>query len=205
MREDGQCTCRCSLGLQKITKVSHRLFTIFLSLRNWSSESGKNNDTVPKGHADVRKRKRGRSLRGRKVWGPRRTWWKEGRSPGTQPKIQAEDDWSLRQDDQGKSVCGMTTSVKSGRLHQARSSKTIQVCTKMGGTPCDKGSASKWVLSPNWNGWQGLDGSHQWKMVEALFCLEKKVMWLSLFLVFCLCFLYFFFLFLQVTMSQKKL
>ena len=49
--------------------------------------------------------------------------------------------------------CGRTTSVKSGRLCQARSNRTIQVCTKMGGTPCDKGSASKWVLSSNSNGW----------------------------------------------------
>ena len=68
----------------------------------------------------------------------------------------------------------MTTSVKGGRLCQARPDRTIQVCTKVGGTPCDKGSASKWVLSPNSNGWQGLDGSHQWKMAETLFCLEKK-------------------------------
>ena len=64
---------------------------------------------------------------------------------------------------------------------QARSGRTIQVCTKMGGTPCNKRSASKWVLSPNSNGWQGLDGPCQWKMAEALFCLEKEVMWLTTF------------------------
>ena len=43
----------------------------------------------------------------------------------------------------------------------------------MGRTPCDKRSASKWILSPDLNGWQELDGSHQWKMAEALFLLRK--------------------------------
>ena len=178
----GDAPARCSLGIQKITKVSHRLFTLFLSLRNWISESGRNNDIVPKGYADARKRKRGRSLRGRKVWRLGRTGWKEGRSPGMQPEIQVEDDWSLRQDDQGKSVCGRTTSAKSGRPRQARSGKTFQVCTKMGGTLCDKRSASKWVLLPNSNGRQGLDGPHQWKMAKAIFCLENKDRWLTPFL-----------------------
>ena len=50
----------------------------------------------------------------------------------------------------------------------------------MGGTPCDKGSVPKRVLSPNSNGWQRLDGSHQWEMAETIFCLGEKVMWLSL-------------------------
>ena len=30
-------------------------------------------------------------------------------------------------------------------------------------------------------GWEGLDGPRQWKMAEALFCLEKEVMWLTTF------------------------
>ena len=51
----------------------------------------------------------------------------------------------------------------------------------MGRTPCDKRSASKRILSPNSNRWQGLDGPHQWKMVEALFCLEREILWLTTF------------------------
>ena len=41
-------------------------------------------------------------------------------------------------------------------------------------TPCYKGSASKWVLPSNPNGWQELDGSHQRKVAETLLCLKKK-------------------------------
>ena len=50
--------------------------------------------------------------------------------------------------------------------------------------PCDKGSTSKWVLPSNSNGWQRLNGSHQWEVVETLLRLGKRVMWLPLF--FCL-------------------
>ena len=75
----------------------------------------------------------------------------------------------------------------------------------MGGTPCDKGSTSKWVLPPNSNGWQRLNGSHQWEMAETLLCLGKKVTWLSLSFskkTFYISFTFFFFL--QVIMSQEK-
>ena len=75
-----------------------------------------------------------------------------------------------------ESVCGKTISVKGDRLCQTRPNRTIQVCTNMRGTFCDKRTASKWVLLPNSNRWQELDGSHQWKMAKTLFCLEKKVM-----------------------------
>ena len=44
----------------------------------------------------------------------------------------------------------------------------------MGGTPCDKRGASKWVLPFGPDGWQGPTRSHQWKMAKTLLCLKKK-------------------------------
>ena len=61
-------------------------------------------------------------------------------------------------------------------------------------TPCDKRSASKRLLSPDSNRWQGLDGPHQWKMAEALFCLEREILWLTTFSQLSV-YVFFFFLF----------
>ena len=72
----------------------------------------------------------------------------------------------------------------------------------MGGTPCDKKGTSKWVLSFDLDGWQGLDGSHQWEVAEVLLCLRKKKRLCSY--PFCLMSFMFPF-FLQVTMSQNKI
>ena len=45
----------------------------------------------------------------------------------------------------------------------------------MGGTPCDKRSTYKWVLSFGLDGRQRSDGSHQWKMAKMLLRLKKKL------------------------------
>ena len=77
-----------------------------------------------------------------------------------------------------------------------------------GRTPCDKGGSSKWILPFDSNGWQRLNGSHQWEMAETLLCLGRKVMWLSLSFVLLkslyVSFTPFFFSF-QVTMSQDRI
>ena len=70
-------------------------------------------------------------------------------------------------------------------------------------TPCDKRSASKRILSPNSNRWQGLDGHHQWKMAKALFCLEKRNFVVDhLFSIICLCLPFLFDLFFFIPPSD---
>ena len=54
----GNAPIRCSLGLQKFTKVSHRVFTFFLSLWDRSNEPSRSDDSIFKSYVDAREGKK---------------------------------------------------------------------------------------------------------------------------------------------------
>ena len=62
---------RRPLGLLKLTKVSHRAFTLLFSLRNRGDEPSRSNDSLFKSHANVEERKGEGRFCGRKVGKPR--------------------------------------------------------------------------------------------------------------------------------------
>ena len=55
------------LGLQKITKVYHRIFILFLGIRDKVSKPSRSDDSIFESYVDTGEGKRGRSLYGRKV------------------------------------------------------------------------------------------------------------------------------------------
>ena len=63
----GNATARRPSGLQKITKVCHRIFTLFLGIRDRGSEPSRSDDSIFEGYVDTREGKRGRSLYSRNV------------------------------------------------------------------------------------------------------------------------------------------
>ena len=66
-RRMGNTPAKCPLGLQKITEVYHRIFILFLGIRDRSSKPSRSDDSIFESYADTREGKRGKSLDGRKV------------------------------------------------------------------------------------------------------------------------------------------
>ena len=66
-RRMGNAPAKCPLGLQKIIEVYHRIFILFLGIRDRSSKPSRSDDSIFESYADTGERKRGRSLYGRKV------------------------------------------------------------------------------------------------------------------------------------------
>ena len=66
-RRMGNTPARRPLGLHKITKVCHRIFTLFLGIQDRGSEPSKSDDSIFESYADTGEAKRGKSLHGRKV------------------------------------------------------------------------------------------------------------------------------------------
>ena len=63
----GNASARRSLGLEKFTKVNHRVFTLFLSLQDRGNGPGRSNDSVFESYTDVGEGKRKGGLYSRKV------------------------------------------------------------------------------------------------------------------------------------------
>ena len=63
----GDAFAKRFLGLQKFTKGSHRVFTLFLGLWDRGNEPSRSDDSFFKSYADAEERKKKKSLYNRKM------------------------------------------------------------------------------------------------------------------------------------------
>ena len=80
------------LGLPKLTKVRHRVFTLLFSLRNRDDGPSKSNDSLFESHANAKERKGEGSFCSKKVSRPRRAGREKGRGSRTQLQILTKND-----------------------------------------------------------------------------------------------------------------